>query len=341
MSEKITTPYENVMIDPNEPLILPDGTAITGRLEWFLYALCCLDYGNLPTPLSRIEVFANALITGELPDIEPQSRSEKFFFACLTGDTSDLPEPQSRSEVLLNKLATGQYDLSDIEPIQSRYELLLAYLIKNGGIGNIDYVLHRFAETIRTMYNTEEAPLKELLLSGNTEINVLQESVVEDYVPYGLDECYNGTITETTEVPAKHFTLYGDTKVNVLQDNINEDVVIPYTHEKAEEIVLTNTKSTGRVGTPIIEGQTIVNVIQEESATEYTSMDKEYSGQTIVIEKPLNTNIVDGRTFTNVLLEPSVRNEMVNTSMQKLDEGIADNIIPKDGEYKSAILPAF
>ena len=66
--EKITKPSDTVLIDPNEPLILPDGTALVGRIEWFLYALCCLDYQNLPTPMSRIEEFANALITGEIPN---------------------------------------------------------------------------------------------------------------------------------------------------------------------------------------------------------------------------------------------------------------------------------
>ena len=154
--EKITKSSDKVLIDPNEPLILPDGTALVGRVEWFLYALCCLDYQNLPTPMSRIEEFANALITGEIPNIQPQSRAEQFFLAILDGNISDLPQPQSRSEVLLDKLARGEFDLSDVEPIQSRYELLLAYLIKNGGIGNIDYVLYEFSEAMKTMYNTVE-----------------------------------------------------------------------------------------------------------------------------------------------------------------------------------------
>ena len=73
-----------VMIDPNEDLVLPDGTVITGRLERFIYALCCLDYEHLPTPMSRIEEWANALITNEIPNIDPQSRAEKFFKAILT-----------------------------------------------------------------------------------------------------------------------------------------------------------------------------------------------------------------------------------------------------------------
>lgn len=169
----IDTNMSLVMIDPNEPLELYDGTIIKGRLEWFLYALCCLDYGNLPTPLSRIEEWANALITNELPNMEPQSRAEEFFKAILTGDTSNLPTPQSRSEVLLDKLARGENDFTNVEKIQSRYEFLLAYLIKNGGgIGNIDYVLYKFQKEDETLYNTKERPVKSAILSGQTLVNL-------------------------------------------------------------------------------------------------------------------------------------------------------------------------
>ena len=169
----IDTNMSLVMIDPNEPLELYDGTIIKGRLEWFLYALCCLDYGNLPTPLSRIEEWANALITNQLPNMEPQSRAEEFFKAILTGDTSNLPTPQSRSEVLLDKLARGENDFTNVEKIQSRYEFLLAYLIKNGGgIGNIDYVLYKFQKEDETLYNTKERPVKSAILKGQTLVNV-------------------------------------------------------------------------------------------------------------------------------------------------------------------------
>lgn len=215
--EKITKSSDKVLIDPNEPLILPDGTALVGRVEWFLYALCCLDYQNLPTPMSRIEEFANALITGEIPNIQPQSRAEQFFLAILDGNISDLPQPQSRSEVLLDKLARGEFDLSDVEPIQSRYELLLAYLIKNGGIGNIDYVLYEFSEAMKTMYNTVEKPFKSLELSGNTLVNcVLEDTENDDYTSF--DEDYSGTsftINGTSEGAIKSAILKGQTLVNV------------------------------------------------------------------------------------------------------------------------------
>ena len=219
--EKITKSSDKVLIDPNEPLILPDGTALVGRVEWFLYALCCLDYQNLPTPMSRIEEFANALITGEIPNIQPQSRAEQFFLAILDGNISDLPQPQSRSEVLLDKLARGEFDLSDVEPIQSSYELLLAYLIKNGGIGNIDYVLYEFSEAMKTMYNTVEKPFKSLELSGNTLVNcVLEDTENDDYTSFDKD--YSGTsftINGTSEGAIKSAILKGQTLVNLYKAN--------------------------------------------------------------------------------------------------------------------------
>lgn len=224
--KKITNPSDTVLIDPNEPLILPDGTALVGRVEWFLYALCCLDYQNLPTPMSRIEEFANALITGEVPNIEPQSRAEQFFLAILDGNVSDLPQPQSRSEVLLDKLARGEFDLSDVEPIQSRYELLLAYLIKNGGIGNIDYVLYEFSEAMKTMYNTVEKPFKSLELSGNTLVNcVLEDTENDDYTSFDKD--YSGTsftINGTSEGAIKSATLKGQTLVNLVPKKIIDHI---------------------------------------------------------------------------------------------------------------------
>ena len=234
--EKITKSSDKVLIDPNEPLILPDGTALVGRVEWFLYALCCLDYQNLPTPMSRIEEFANALITGEVPNIEPQSRAEQFFLAILDGNVSDLPQPQSRSEVLLDKLARGEFDLSDVEPIQSSYELLLAYLIKNGGIDNIDYVLYEFSEAMKTMYNTVEKPFKSLELSGNTLVNcVLEDTENDDYTSFDKD--YSGTsftINGTSEGAIKSAILTGQTLVNILNGNVSINENVPYHDYKTD-----------------------------------------------------------------------------------------------------------
>ena len=256
--KKITKPSDTVLIDPNEPLILPDGTALVGRVEWFLYALCCLDYQNLPTPMSRIEEFANALITGEIPNVEPQSRAEQFFLAILDGNVSNLPQPQSRSEVLLDKLARGEFDLSDVEPIQSRYELLLAYLIKNGGIGNIDYVLYEFSEAMKTMYNTVEKPFKSLELSGNTKVNVLQESVENDVVvPYQVDECQGVTLTGTKETGSlDNLVINGRTLVNsVLEDTSNSDYVSFDQDYKGQSFTINGTNE-GAIKSAILTGST-------------------------------------------------------------------------------------
>ena len=256
--EKITKSSDTVLIDPNEPLILPNGTALVGRVEWFLYALCCLDYQNLPTPMSRIEEFANALITGEIPNVEPQSRAEQFFLAILDGNVSNLPQPQSRSEVLLDKLARGEFDLSDVEPIQSRYELLLAYLIKNGGIGNIDYVLYEFSEEMKTMYNTVEKPFKSLELSGNTKVNVLQESVEDDViVPYQVDECQGTTLTGTKETGSlDNLVINGRTLVNsVLEDTSNSDYV-SFDQDYEGQSFTINETNEGAIQNITLHGQT-------------------------------------------------------------------------------------
>ena len=223
MSNEITTPYDRVLINPNEPLILPDGTAITGRLETFLYALCCLDYDNLPTPLSRIEEFANALITGEIPNIEPQSRSEQFFLAILDGNIDNLPEPQSRSEVLLNKLAVGDFDLTNVDPIQSRYELLLAYLIKNGGVGNLDYVLYEFYQATQTLYNTQEKPVKSAILKGQTLVNLV--TVSGSKTLNSTDRFWNLNPNYELSITNKKYLFIGEVKNNILA-GYNEGVRI-------------------------------------------------------------------------------------------------------------------
>ena len=161
-----------IIFDQTEPLILSDGTEISGTLKLFLYALCCLDYENLPISLSRIEEIANALIANETLNIKPQSKSEQFFLSILSGDISNLPEPQTKSEILLNELVKNEFSLSDVEPIQSRYELLIAYLIKKGGFGNFEYILYEFMNESSLLNNTIEAPFKSAILKGNTLVNL-------------------------------------------------------------------------------------------------------------------------------------------------------------------------
>ena len=142
------------------------------RLEKFIYAICSMDVSDLPVPLSRIETLWNCLITGETPDFEPLSRNEKYLMAMLDRyDISNLPAPMSRGEKLLYKIAVGETDLSDVPGYLSRYEELLKYLIENGGIG-FEYVLYTLNQSLSTLYNTAEKPVKSAILKGQTLVNV-------------------------------------------------------------------------------------------------------------------------------------------------------------------------
>lgn len=135
--------YINMKLNPT--LTLPRINEATPRKEILLANLCGANDIS-PKPISsRIETFIKAILDGEFSGIEPISRSERYFCAIFSGDLSKLPsKPQSRSEVLLEKIALGNDDLTDVEPIQSRYELYLAYIIQNGiltGDDGDDYLL--------------------------------------------------------------------------------------------------------------------------------------------------------------------------------------------------------
>ena len=135
--------YINMKLNPT--LTLPRINEATPRKEILLANLCGVNDIS-PKPISsRIETFIKAILDGEFSGIEPISRSERYFYAIFSGDLSKLPsKPQSRSEVLLEKIALGNDDLTDIEPIQSRYELYLAYIIQNSiltGDDGDDYLL--------------------------------------------------------------------------------------------------------------------------------------------------------------------------------------------------------
>ena len=118
--KRMATIYSNnetININPTDDLVLYKEEFINSRIEKFLYAICALDFDDLPTPLSRIEELYKCLATGlPAPTFVPQSRVEKYLMAILGGyDTSALPAPKSRTEVLLNKILLGDTDLSDIE----------------------------------------------------------------------------------------------------------------------------------------------------------------------------------------------------------------------------------
>ena len=147
------------------------------RLERFLKALCSLDYSDLPTPLSRVEVLWNCLITGEAtPDFQPQSRTEKYLMSILgVYDLEDIPKPISRVETLLYKLATGDTDVKLEDGAKSRYERLLSEIVANGGVGdNVDfeYVTYVLSESFNTLYNTVDKSVKSAILKGQTLVNL-------------------------------------------------------------------------------------------------------------------------------------------------------------------------
>ena len=151
------------------------------RLEKFIYAICSMEVSDLPAPLSRIEILWNCLITGETPDFEPQSRNEQYLMAMLgLYELENLPTPMSRGEKLLYKIAMGETDLSDVPGYLSRYEELLKYLIENGGIG-FKYVLYTLNQSLSTLYNTAEKPVKSAILKGQTLVNMVTDNTTNGY----------------------------------------------------------------------------------------------------------------------------------------------------------------
>ena len=166
------------------------------RLERFLKALCSLDYSDLPTPLSRVEVLWSCLVTGETaPDFQPQSRTEKYLMSILgVYDLEDIPQPISRAEMLLYKLATGDTNVELEGGAKSRYEELLAEIVGKGEIGYTDfyYITHTLTDRLSTLYNTVEAPVKSAILKGNALVNHKKDNVV---ISPELSNCYDYTLS--------------------------------------------------------------------------------------------------------------------------------------------------
>ena len=183
----MTTIYSNnetVNVNPTDDLVLYKEEFINSRIEKFLYAICALDFDDLPTPLSRIEELYKCLATGlPAPTFVPQSRVEKYLMAILGAyDASALPAPKSRTEVLLSKILLGDTDLSDIEWLKSRYEFLLAYIAK-GGENDIDkpiyFVNYSLDNGVTTLYNTINYPVKNAVLKGQTLVNLAVDGLTE------------------------------------------------------------------------------------------------------------------------------------------------------------------
>ena len=193
------------------------------RLEKFIYAICSMEVSDLPAPLSRIEILWNCLITGETPDFEPLSRNEKYLMAMIGSyDISNLPTPMSRGEKLLYKIAMGETDLSDVPGYLSRYEELLKYLIANGGIG-FEYVLYTLNQSLSTLYQTVEKPVKSAFLKGQTLVNIkgkeADEAKLEHYTNYNF---FIPLVEKNTDYLIKYDTTLSSTKslaIGFLKDN--------------------------------------------------------------------------------------------------------------------------
>ena len=178
------------------------------RLERFIYAITALDVDDLPTPLSRIEVLWNCLITGDtsVVDFAPLSRNEEYLMYIL-GIHHELPTPISRGEKLLYKIATGDTDLNDVGQPLSEYEELLQYIVSQGGIGGTDFEYTTYILTNEhvTLYNTAEKPIKSAILKGKSDASADVSSNLSTL---------NGEITITpntvqfSDSPLKTTTIY-------------------------------------------------------------------------------------------------------------------------------------
>ena len=192
------------------------------RLERFLKALCSLDYSDLPTPLSRVEVLWNCLITGEaIPDFQPQSRTEKYLMYILgVYDLEDIPQPISRSEVLLYKLATGDTDVDLEDRSKSRYERLLSEIVANGGVGgNVDfeYVTNILTGSSNTLYNTVEKPVESATLKGKTLKNLAPADREVTLTGGSASWKTYGTLSENLE-PSTKYIMFGSVILNTIDD---------------------------------------------------------------------------------------------------------------------------
>lgn len=133
-------------IDPKkDEIILPthkEWEEAQSRKEVILRYLCELEdceYPEINEQSSRIERFLDAIYKGENIDLIPQSRIEILLKTIMDGEDIDVAT-YSRSEVLLMKIIKGDSDLSDVEPLQSRNEVYLAYLVLNGGMVDKEWI---------------------------------------------------------------------------------------------------------------------------------------------------------------------------------------------------------
>lgn len=240
---------------------------LDSRLERFLYAIAALDVDDLPSPLSRIEVLWNCLITGDtsVVDFAPLSRNEEYLMYILgIYDNLPSPSPLSRGEKLLYKIATGDTDLNDVGQPLSKYEELLQYIVSQGDIGDTDfeYITYILTNEHTTLYNTKELPIKSAILKGNTLVNLTCHGMqITDVSDVNLTE---GRLTWTTNADWQRVYFVVNEKPNtkyiIKYQSIHENVEIYYRLDTtninqagAERIYNSNsTITTGNTGTFIV-----------------------------------------------------------------------------------------
>ena len=301
------------------------------RLEKFLKALCSLDYSDLPTPLSRVEVLWNCLITGEAtPDFQPQSRTEKYLMSILgVYDLEDIPQPISRAEILLYKLATGDTDVELEDGAKSRYERLLSEIVANGGVGdNVDfeYVSYVLSESFNTLYNTVEKPVKSAILKGQTlyRVNDTEQPQfvstytfeVGEYLDITNGEYRTGEETHVYNkdywvIPTgtKTITLKGNNNYKkVCFYNSNKNFIIGYNHQMTattDQVVIVPTNAYYfRFNTCMSNAGGITGLDQYLNVyvDDYLyATNKELTQELVSVKMPVLTTSNEGGTKTNIL----------------------------------------
>ncbi len=98
------------------------------RLELFLEVAKDGGGGEMPAPITRIEMFLAKIAGQNIVTPKPLTRVETFF-ARIAGEDVEIPSPITRKEMFLAKIA-GE-DIATPEPI-TRVELILGEWIEYG-----------------------------------------------------------------------------------------------------------------------------------------------------------------------------------------------------------------
>ena len=150
-------------MDINELYAIIESLKPISRIEIILRHICGICDYPYPEPMSRIELFLDAIKNGETIDIKPNSRNEKILQAIILGQNINI-NPLSRAEKILLKIANADENIDDLHQAQSRYELYLLYILVSGVL-NDDFT---FEDVILSDENG-------ILLVDENENNILLE----------------------------------------------------------------------------------------------------------------------------------------------------------------------